>query len=290
MLAALLALLPSPAPASDLVLDAASNFVIEGTVNGRPVRLRVNPAAPGYVSLNPDAVARVGLRPSLTRVATRIGPVRLRGHSKEARVTLGGVTGKRRIIWLDRPSLAEADGAVGPADLPYDRVIFNLGPARPGEARFELPLEYERGSGLFFPMTLGDHVVRFAFTTRAQSMTTAAAGAHIAALHGGEWLGAPQEQVISFGIVRPVRAMRLREPVAPGGLRVSQFFVRTGDHRGNLVLPADAEADPDEVVVTGESRQRAEFAVSLGMDFLTRCSSMVWDNRTRRMTLSCLND
>ena len=94
--------------------------------------------------------------------------------------------------------------------------------------------------------------------------------------------------MIEFGVSRPVRLLRLGRPVEMNGFRFSEFHVRTSDNRGNLALPADPDADPDKVVVTG-SRQRAAFEVTLGLDRLRQCSRLVWDNRSRRMTFHCTN-
>ena len=53
------------------------------------------------------------------------------------------------------------------------------------------------------------------------------------------------------------------------------------------LLPAEGGADPDEIVVTANSRQKPRYVLSLGRDWLAPCSSMTWDNRTRLLALSC---
>jgi hypothetical protein len=63
--------------------------------------------------------------------------------------------------------------------------------------------------------------------------------------------------------------------------------VRTGDNRGDLSLPPDPDADPGEILAAGASRQRAYYALTIGMDRLSQCSSLVWDNRGRMLTLNC---
>jgi hypothetical protein len=289
-LAALFALIASPAAAADLVVDAASNFTIEATINGQAVRLRVDPEVSGYVILNPDTVARIGLRRSLLGSRTQIGPVRLTGSSKVAEVSIGGVTADRRVVWIDRPAIEGADGLIGPADMHYENVTFALGPVRAGEAAFDLALEFERSFGLYFPLTIGEHAFRFQFSLmKPASLATAGAGAALAELNGGAWAGEALDQVIEFGVVRPVRPMALARPLDLQGLRVARFRVRTGDNRGDLTLPPDPDADPDEVVVTGASRQRAAFVVHIGMDRLSDCSTLVWNNVTRHIRLNCTN-
>jgi hypothetical protein len=289
-LVAVALLLPAAARAADLTVDAASNFTIEAMINGQPVRLRVDPEVSGYVILNPATVERIGLRRSMLGSRTQIGPVRLTGSSKVAEVSIGGVTGDRRVVWIDRPAIDGADGLIGPADMHYEHVVFTLGAARGGEATFVLPLEFERSFGLYFPLTIGEHDFRFQFSlTKPASLATAGAGAALAALHGGTWAGGALDQVIEFGVVRPVREMVLARPVELQGFRVGLLRVRTGDNRGNLDLPPDPDADPDEVVVTGGSRQRAAFVVHVGLDRLQQCSRLEWNNLTRRLTLNCTN-
>jgi len=277
------------AAAADLVVEARADYVIEALINGQPVRLRVDPETSGYVVLNPEAAARIGLRPSLMRSRTRIGPVRLDGASKVANVSIGGVAGNRRLVWIDRPVVAGADGVIGPADMPYDRVTFTIGPPHEGEAVFEMEMAYNRSFGLYVPLTLGEHEFHFQFSLmKPFSLATAGAGATLAELNGGSWAGDAVDQVIEFNVARPVRPMAFARPVSLRGLELRTLRVRTGDNRGNLSLPPEPDADPDELVVTGASRQRAAFVVHVGADRLSHCSSLVWDNRTRHMILHCL--
>lgn len=281
--------LAAPSHAADLIVDAASNYLIDATINGQPVRLRVDPATSGYIILNAATVQRLGLRRSLLGSQTRIGPVRLTGGSKVAEVSIGGVTGDRRLVWLtDRPAIEGADGVIGPADMHYERVTFALGAPRAGEAAFALPMRFERSFGLYLPLRLGEQELRFKFTLlKAETMATAGAGAYLSTLNGGTWTGDARDQVIHYGVVRPVRPLSLARPVSLNGLLVAQLLVRTGDNRGNLSLPPEPDADPEEVFVMGASRQRAQFHVTVGMDRLGLCSSLVWDNRARLLTLNC---
>ena len=288
-LASLLLLLPHVAGAADLKVEARADYLIDATVNGQPVRLRVDPGAPGYLILNPATATRLGLTPSLMRARTRIGPVRLTGSSREADVAIGGAAGRRRLLWFDRPVIAGADGLIGPADLPYDRVTFELAAPRDGEAQFEMPLEYTRGTGLYLPLRVGEHDFRFLFSlAKPFGLATAGAGAILAASYGGSWTGAAIDQPIDFEVVRPARPMGFAQPISLHGLELRAVHVRTGDNRGNLSLPPEPDADPDEVVVTAASGQRAAFVVVVGRDLLSRCSSLVWDNHIRRLSLRCL--
>ena len=288
-LALALCLKALPAQAADLTVDANSDFLIDATINGHPVRLRVDPETSGYIILNPEAVARIGLRRSMIGSSTRIGPVRLNGSSKVARVRIGETEGRRRLVWIDRPAVDDADGLIGPADMPYDRVTFDLRPAAAGETAYTLPMEFVRSAGLSYPLALGEQVIRVQFSLlKPNSMATAAAGAILASAHGGGWTGEPRDQLIEFGVVRPVRPLALERPVEFNGFGFSRVLVRTSDNRGNLDLPPEPDADPSEIVVTGSNgRSRAVYHLVVALDRLSACSRLGWDNRGRQLTLTC---
>jgi hypothetical protein len=290
LVALLLALLIAPAAAlaEPLTLDAASHFTIDAQIDGHAVRLRVDPEVSGYVTLNPDAAQRVGLRPSMIRTRMNIGPVRLTGFSKVAELRIGATASNRRMVWLERRAVDGADGLIGPADLPYDRVTFRLGPDRPGARSVDVPLAFERGFGLSLTAQVGGQAVRVQFSLiQDRTRATAAAGSVIAAAHGGSWAGEVQERLIDFEVRRPVRPMALATPWSVGPLALDALLVRTQDNLGTEQLPAD-QSDPDEIVVTAVTgRQRARYNVTIGRDWLDRCSSLVWDNGARTMAMTC---
>lgn len=285
--AALAMLAGSSAAASELVVRASERFTMAVRVNGHPLRLRVDPEAPGFVVLNPDVARRIGLRPSLLSVEAIIGPVKLDGETKVALIEHEAMRFRRRVAWVPGQAADDADGLVNPANLPFDRVVFELGTPAAGESERTLAMDYTREYGLRFPMKVGERIVHFQVSTSKQrSMATAAAGAQIAAIFGGGWSGDQFEQLIEYGVRRPVRPMTLQRPAAVGGVSVADFLVRTGDHRGNNSLPSDS-TDPAEIVVTGPSTQSAVFMMTLGLDKLRACSRMSYERPTRRMTLRC---
>lgn len=278
-----------PAAASELILEPGSGYVVEGRINHHFVRLKVDPETPGYLILNGDAAFRLRLFPTSLDAAAIIGPVRVDGATRAARVQIGGVTSTRRVVWTEREAVSGADGIISPADLPFDSVMLRFHAATPGETIHDLPMRFEPTLGLFHSVPVGDGVVHFRFsTTRRDSLATAAAGALMARELGGGWAGERHGMMIKYGVVRSVRPLVLERPAMLAGQPLTGILVRTGDHRGASVLPDDAAADPDEIVVTAAvERQRARFLVSLGLDWLSRCSSMTWDNIGRRIRLSC---
>ena len=295
-------LVPRAASAADLVLDRESGFAIPVEINGATLRLRVDPAASGLVILNPDAVARAKLTPEMMSGRpgipgqfirpsyARIGPIGLTGRTRAANARVAGQPLRLQTIWFDRPAIEGADGVISPALLPYDVVTFRLGAARPGEAPVTLALDFVTELGLYFPYPLEGRALPVQFSLwKPSSIGTAAAGALLAQGRAGAWAGEPDRRPISFGVVRPVRAMNLQRPLDLGFARVGAFLVRTGDYRGGLALPAESDADPDEIVVTAaRPTQGARLNLVLGAEQFSACSSLRSERATRGLTLSCL--
>lgn len=278
-----------PAFASDLLLRAGGGHVVEAHINGRPLRLRVDPESPGYVILNPAAAERVGVQPSQGHSRTIIGPVRVRGEQAIVPVRFGSIVTRKQVVWTDREAVSVADGTISPADLPYDRVIMQLGAPQPGEHTVRLPMHFDRSLSLYHSLVFDGRPVHFRISTiRAESLATAAAGALLSQEYGSTWLGELRPMMIKYQIVRPVRPLALDAPVAFAGRPFIRFLVRTTDHRGQAILPSDQSDDLDEILVTAEiGREPPRYVVSLGRNWLSGCSSLTWDNVAREMSLSC---
>jgi hypothetical protein len=287
---ALTAVLSAPAAAADLRLDAESGFTVPAVIRGQTLNLRVDLESPGHPILNPGGAARVGFRGSWWDARAIVGPVRLRGETNSSKFWVAGIEREHRFVWFDRDHVTGADGVISPHDLPYDNVTFRLRPEAPGEVTTLLTMEFTRGAGLVFPMTVSGRPIAVQFSTRqALTLATASAGAVVAESQSGQWAGESREALIEFGVSRPVRPMRLARPLEIGTFRVSDIFVRTGDHRGDFQLPPDAAQDPDEIVVTGNiRRQRARLFMTVGFDRLSSCSSLSYARATRQLTLRCL--
>jgi hypothetical protein len=279
----------TPAAAEDLRLAADNNYILPVEVNGQVLRLRVDPAAPGYVLLNPDTVARLGLRGSMTGSVTHVGPVTLKGGSNAVKMRVGAVASKPRAIWIDREVAPGADGTISPELLPHDRIVFEIAPARSGETESRIAMDYAPGIGLVHLYPAGERRIHIAFTLAdPRSLSTAAAGALLAGMKGGDWTGPVREEPVRFGVRRPVRPFRLAAPAALDAYEIRSFLVRTADFRGSYQLPPD-RADPDEIVVTAvtKGRQRARLYLLIGADALARCSSLTYAKAARQLTLRC---
>lgn len=277
-----------PAAAADLVLDESSGFTIPVEIRRQTVGLRVDLEASGYPILNPGTAARLGFRGSLFGAGATVGPVRLSGEQNGARFRIAGVERGYRFAFFDRDIVEGAEGIISPHELPYENVVFRLRDERPGEVTTSLAMTFTRPGGLHFPLVLGDRTLLVEFSLiQPRSIATASAGALLAEHYGGGWAGEPSDTLIKFGVSRPARPLHFERPLAVGGVSLPGLLVRTGDHRGGFQLPSDS-TDPDEIVVTAESRQRARLFMAVGRDRLSSCSRLVYTRATRTLAMTCL--
>lgn len=277
------------ADASPLVLKG--DFILAATVQATPARLRVDPGAPSIPVFNPDFAERAGFRAGWIGTRARIGPVSVGGRSAVVRLDMGGGVFKRRVTWFQVPYDVGADGTIGPGGLPAEIIRFELRAPRPGERATNLPLADFSWNGMGMIVAIGDEQLQVRLSLdRARSLATAGAGAAIAAEQGGSFDAAPEKLVINLGVERPVRHMRLARALTIGPFAVTGMLVRTGDFGSAAAIP-DPQApppDPDEVVVTGQKKQKRKLVLEIGRDYLDRCSSILFDKPAKMLTLSCL--
>ncbi len=228
------------------------------------------------------------------RPFVQLGSLMAQGKFAIARASIGGRAGNMVFAWFERSAVADADGLISPAELPYDNVTLRLAPERANERTVTLAGQYTRLSGFSVPMPVQGrnlHVKLSAVETN--SIATAAAGSVLAQAHRGSWSGDLRRHNIALGVERPVRPMNLGRPFALGGrLRVSDFLVRVRDHGGNLPLPAarseEIRTDPDEVVVVAPgANQPVRFLLVLGQDQLSSCSSVTYRRRSVSLVMRC---
>ncbi len=279
--------------------------IIGAIVAGRSVRLRVDPAAPAMPLIDRDLAERAHLKMTGSwgvGIGYRIGTGGVMARTQVVRINLGGGTTKRRVGWTDRPFARVADGSVGPEALSEPIVRFALHAPQPGERTAVFPAVRDSAAlGLFgnFSTTfaviaVGGEPMRIRFDPyHRRTLATAGAAVRLARLHDGEVSGDTVPTEIFFGIERPVRTLTLRTPLALGAVRIATLGVRTTDD-GNAASFREAgatvpAADPDEIVVTAKGRKRdiRRDTISLGADYLSRCSSIVFDRSAKVIRLTC---
>ena len=280
--------------AAESQFDAESDFIVETQVRGRPLRLKVDPGAPWFVLLNASAAK------SLRLVGTRsamlaIGPLKLKGKTRSENFTFAGVEARRPVMWLKGESVQGADGVINPAHLPWDLVKMRLKAPRANEQQIELPMRFDKERGLYHEYSFGGQLILTRFTL-ADKLTTAtgAAASVIAKRRNGIWDGGTFTYPVRYGVARPVRKMVLGQPLSVNGFVLSKLAVRIMDDRGDYRLPEAElpaeEVEDEDILILGKRRRSfgaPHFWLMIGGDDLSRCSNISYNNKTRRLILSC---
>lgn len=281
--------LPPPAPAGDLVLDAASP-TIAAIVGGVALRLRVDPAQWGAIELDPAAAARLAVAWESGRDLA-IGRVALDGRTARTILAVAGQSLPVLVAEHGRKAADGADGVIGPDLLPFATIRWRRADAPPVGGALVLPLALSDTQGLTAIDPALPVPIRLRFTlARPESEATAAAGSLLAAHYGGAFDGPARPIAVILGVTRPARPLALARPPRLAGFRYPRLLVRIGDFRGENPLPADPVA-PGEIVVTRRIPPQAARAwVTIAADRLVRCAEIVYSAAPRSLTLRCAFD
>lgn len=298
LLAALVAAVPARAQnSSELALEASDN-IIAVTLNGVPIRLEVTAEAFGPAVINPDLAQRLALVPSQRR-GWRFGPVSVEGRGTVGLVDFGHEAREITVVWAEAPVSARADGMIGIHHLPYDRVSFALRPAQPGEVAERLALRrVGRLSGntrIGAPVKVGKRELLVIFVPEftPHNLVTAPTATFLATHLDGGFTREPASAVnMRFGVMRPVRTMRLSQPLAIGSLAVTRFAVRYEDYGSAAPVGEVAENDPrfqkGSIVVTRRKQQgRPDLLTRIGAEQLSGCSRLTYDLAASVIALTC---
>ncbi|MDY0959037.1 hypothetical protein SOM26_10110 [Sphingomonas sp. CFBP8993] len=297
-----------------LLLGAARvpvEYVVQGDallpvrLNGRTATLRIDPAAPAMPLIHAELAERGGLKmtgPFGVSIGYAVRPVPVTARTPVVRIDFDNRTVKRRVGWTSRPFAMVADGSTGPEAMFEPIVRFQFHASVAGERTLSLPMDRDSGPlGMFgnFGTTyariqVGGEPMRVRFDPyHARSLVTAAAGARIAAVHGVEISGRAVPTEIFFGVERPVRTLTLHQPMQLGTLSIATLGLRAADDGSVRGIRDEEEhpvhVDPDEVVVTakGKKHDPRRDTLSLGQDYLSRCSSLVFDRDAGVIRLTC---
>lgn len=265
---------------------------VEMKIKDQPVRIRLAPDAISVPTLNADAAKRIGLKPSMIGYIYVIGPEKIGFRTDNVPYRAKAASFKRRTAFSDRQLADGADGIAGPETFPFARTIFIMRGARPGDRAITLPLDTEMGrSQTSVRMDVGGRAIYAAFSfDRVESLVTATGGKWIADANGGRFDGAARESPILYGVVRPVRSLRLDRPLKLGALEIRNLAVRVSD-MGNTRGIAEGlapEQDPNEIVVSADSKRKVpNQRLYIGMDTIGHCASMTYDFEAGTVTLMC---
>ena len=288
---AAIAALLEPASPEERVIHAPG--IVTGHIAGVEGRFQIDPGATAMPLISSDWAEKARLKGGMIGVIYLVGPERVRNRTAVTEFDVDGVADKRRIGWTDRPYTLEADGVIGPGGLDAPVIRFILRPPLEGERTVSLPMTGQGGMAgrwaeLFAQIDVNGQPMRVRFDPyNSRTLATANAAARMAAVHGGLMTEERANVEIAFGIERPVRTMRLTNPLAIGPLTISELGVRVSDH-GSAAGIREEIQDPDEIIVTGQKKQGPDRdRLSIGADLLVRCSSITFDKPAQSIRLTC---
>lgn len=280
-------------------------------IAGVPTRLRIDPAAPAMPLIDRALAERAKMKMEGSwgiGIGYSVGGTAVNTRTQTVPIDLdvgsgkGIALGKRRVGWASRAFTTGVDASVGPAAMPEPVVRFQLRAPRPGETTTTFPARHDtvlfgmlgNFSSTFGEIMVGGAPMRLRFDPHhARSLVTAGAAARLAAAQGGTLSGEAVPTEIFFGVERPVRTMTFARPLVLGPLSIATLGVRIHDAGRTGAIPdanvPAAPVDPDEIVVTGKGGKRdlRRDTLSLGADYLARCSSMVFDKPAKVIRLTC---
>ncbi|WP_375421436.1 hypothetical protein [uncultured Sphingomonas sp.] len=274
--------------------------IIRVGINGKLAALRIDPAAPGIPLIRRQLAAKAGSkmkRGSPDDISYLVGRTLVPVRSQSVKVDFGRGVAKTRVGWSEVPFLDGADGSVGPGGFLEEIVRFVLRDAMPGEKTIALPMERDalssgaagQLSAIFGLIAVEGKPMRVCFDPHhARSLVTAGAGRRLARQNGGVISGDAVPTEIFFGVRRPVRTLTLQQPLQLGTLAIGSLGIRTSDRSSVASVPGES-GDPEDIVVTakGNKRDPRSDTLSLGSDYLSRCSSIVFDRKKRVIELTC---
>lgn len=271
---------------TSITLNADPVPIVDAEINGRPVRLEVDPRFPRGVALSTAAAERLRVR-RVPLLAINVGiegsDATMRGRLARPRIVFAGgaemdTESTRAFAGIfPAPVSTRADGVIGAAALPYDVVTITLGPEQPNAREIVFPIGEDDdpwspqvdvgGQNLRIMFGLGDRASVF---NRPATRVFDGAGAIRSV---GEVATVPFILGLST-LMQPVETTLTMQ-----GLPIAPAYARTN-------APLLGAVEEDALVVSGEAREWPA-SLMLGRAALSRCSFIRVDRRARRMTLRC---
>lgn len=271
---------------SDKVLELSGDYTIAVTIDGQSFKLLVDPDIGGSRVLNSETATKLGLKGSMFGGRHMIGPIKLTANSNVVSYDFGDAKDKQRTFWLKTGAATDrAAGTIAPSELPYAVVRFQLREAVAGEKLYVLPLLNE---GKNAQLMVGDDSVAVGFNLlRNETLVTASTGVLIADAYNGLFSGDGGTTMVRYGIERPTRPLKLGKAIDIGGLPLDQMLVRVSDFGDASQIADSIDVDQDEIVVTAASKKKPRYLMTLGRDFLVRCSALTFDAKAKQVQMSC---
>jgi hypothetical protein len=276
-----LAVLVFPATAQEAVtLRADPVAIVDAEINGRQVRLEVDPTFPDVLALSAAAAQRLGVRrlPLLAAEVSIEGGSSMRARVARPRITFDGRAARNFAGIFPAPVSTRADGVIGPGSLPYDVITFELGPA-PVSAR-EIVFPLENPDVWRVRAQVGGETLTVLFDIAHDWSTLNRPAARLFDARGAIPANGDLEQrqlVLGLStLMQPVTT-----DLSMQGLSLGPTYART-------LSPLLGALEEDAVVVEAEGSGNPP-GMTFGRAALRQagCSTISVDRRSRRLTLRC---
>jgi len=278
----LAATLAAPAAAqSTVTLDASAGVspLVEGQINGQPVRLEVELRMFDALALSNAAAERLRVR-RLPLAALRVGvegsDAAIRGRVARPRFHIAGQPARAFAGIFPAPVSARADGVIGPGALPQSiiTVVLREEPEGARDIVFALadPDIWEAEA------QVGGQTLRVFFTLAREASVFNRPAARLFDSDGQiEAHGDLVEAPIALGLNTLMQPVRTELRVQ--GLPLAPAFARTN-------APLLGATEPDAFVVSAETEAPPP-SVTLGRAAFSQCAWLRVDRRARTLTLRC---
>lgn len=283
-----------PPPPEELVLTGDN--LIDATLNGVPIRLEVTAESFGPPVINPDIAVQLQLLATFRR-GWRFGPVVVDGGGAVQAFDFGAGAQAIPVTWARQRVTERADGIIGLHHLPHARVTFALAPPGPDETIQRLAIKRTGGSDqtrLGTEVTIGKRRLMMIFVPeRRENLITAPTANFIATYQeGGFEPGSDGIALMNFGVERPIRMMRIAQPIELGDLLVDRFAVRVEDYGDPKRVGEIGENDPrfqkGQILVSRrKGRGKPDLLTRIGRDQIGHCSTLTYDLEQSEIRLSC---
>lgn len=282
------------------VLELSGDFTVNIKHEEHDIKLFVSPGIGSARVLNPQIAEKLEIKAGWIGGKHFIGPVELFASSRRIKVDYANGRKKDRFFWFDRPASNSFDGIIAPSALPYKMVRYNFHAKSDNEKTYTLPIKKLSGFGLkggYGVFQFQNTEIKVGFDLDSNETLVNAPTANLfARSKNGTFTGATKEALIRFGVERPVRLLKLGQPIDMAGRPLSQILVRVSDDGDASDISSEEEQnidedeaiiDGNEIVVTGKSDKKREYRMTLGRDFIKGCSSITYDMDALILSMSC---
>lgn len=208
-------------------------------------------------------------------------------------VTVRGLPRKKTpTLWVNKPVAADADGILSVGAIKADRVVFELGPQRPGATTYIL--SRPDGSEVKMMARLGGEKINIAFELNSpETVMNARAAAALAAAglvkrNGdvGFWQPFPGVALPFERMTPSPGAMLIGLPLTRPGVRITEAEAKRLDALAKAGT-STAIDDDDTITVTASKKRGRDPWILIGRDVLGKCSRIVFDRPGKAWVLTC---